>query len=79
MNYARNNKVELDVTSYDLTQAFDSLWERETMNDLWEASVRDDKFALVYKMNETCKVRVKTPVGETENLILKELKCKVQY
>ena len=88
MNYARNNKVELDVTSYDLTQAFDSLWERETMNDLWEASVRDDKFALVYKMNETCKVRVKTPVGETEKFDLEEiemqgtvlapLKCSVQ-
>ena len=28
INYATNNKLETDVTSYDLKQAFDSLWEK---------------------------------------------------
>ena len=67
---------------------FDSLREKETMIDLWEATIDDDKFALIYKMNEKCLVSVKTPVGETEKFELNEiemqgsvlapLKCSVQ-
>ena len=58
------------------------------MNDLWEASINDDKFALIYKMNEKCSVSVKTPVGETDKFELNEIemqgsvlapfKCSVQ-
>ena len=88
INYATNNKLETDVTSYDLKQAFDSLWEKEIMNDLWDVKVQDDKFALIYEMNKECVVTVKTPVGETKPFTLNEiemqgsvlapLKCSVQ-
>ena len=37
INEAINSKEETEVVSYDLAQAFDSLWFRDTMNDLWEA------------------------------------------
>ena len=88
VNHAINNDIELDVTSYDLKQAFDSLWEKEVMNDLWEVDVQDDKFALTYKLNEECNVTVNTPVGETDPFTLKEvemqgtvlapIKCSIQ-
>ena len=45
----------------------------ELMNDLWEVNVQDDKFALISKMNEECNVKVKTPVGETDEFKLKEV------
>ena len=73
INDALNSKEEIDVVSYDLAQAFDSLWFRETMNDLWDAKVQDDKFALISKMNEECNVKVKTPIGDTELFKLKEI------
>ena len=60
-------KVEIDIQFYDLTQAFDSMWYEETMNDMWESmTVRDDKFALISEMNRVVDLFVKTPVGDTE-------------
>ena len=50
--------------------------------------VKDDRFALISKMNEKCQVKVKTPVGDTERFELNQiemqgtvpapLKCAVQ-
>ena len=64
------------------------MWAEETMNDLYDAGVRNDKFALMSLMNETCQVKVKTPVGDTERCKLNRiemqgtvpapLKCAVQ-
>ena len=34
INSALNRGEELSVSSYDISQAFDSLWFRDTMNDL---------------------------------------------
>ena len=42
------------------------MWFEETMNDLWDAGIQDDKFAIIAKLNENCKIAVKTPVGTTE-------------
>ena len=60
----------------------------ETMNDLWDVGVQDEKFALIAKMNEKWKIAVKTPVGITERFELDEIemqgtkfsniKCSVQ-
>ena len=60
----------------------------ETHNDLFDAGVRDDRFALIAKMDEESLVKVKTPCGPTEQFELKEiiqqgsvfgpLKCSVQ-
>ena len=36
------------------------------MISLWDLGVRSDLFALVYKLNEVAKIRVKTPFGMTE-------------
>ena len=60
-------KVDIDIQFYDLSQAFDSMWFEETMNDMWETmEVRDDKFALISEMNAQVDLFVKTPVGDSE-------------
>ena len=56
----------LDVQLYDIRQMFDSLWECETMNDLYEVCTPDDKLALVYESNREIFIKVNTPFGETE-------------
>ena len=53
----------------DLNKCFDTLWTQETMNDLYDLGVRDDKFALTSSLNDLCRVTVKTPVGQTNEFI----------
>ena len=36
------------------------------INDLWEAGIKDDNLALIFKANEFVNVGVKTPFGMTE-------------
>ena len=45
----------------DIEKCFDKMSYRETANDIWLAGVQDDKFLLMAKSNEKCKVAVKTP------------------
>ena len=88
VNEAIRNKKSIDIQFYDLEKCFDAMWQEETMNDYYDAGVRDDKFALTSLMNEKCQVKVKTPVGDTERFELKRiemqgtvpapLKCAVQ-
>ena len=49
------------------------MWAGETMNDFYDAGVRDDRFSLISLMNEQCKVKVKTPVGDTERFELNRI------
>ena len=47
----------------DYKQMFDSECLFECMNDLFEAGVNDDKFALLYEANRENLVAVQTPNG----------------
>ena len=88
INYALKEKMEVDLNLYDLAKCFDSMWYQETMNDLWDVGVQDEKFALIAKMNEKCQIAVKTPVGITDRFELEQIemqgtkfsniKCSVQ-
>jgi hypothetical protein len=60
------NKEPVDLVIVDYKQCFDSLWLEDTMNDLFDAGITDDKLALIYKLNSTNQVAVKTPFGLTE-------------
>ena len=82
-------KVEVDIQFYDLSQAFDSMWYEETMNDMWESlEVKDDKFSLISEMNREVDLFIKTPVGDSEQFtvnrieqqgtVLAPLKCSNQ-
>ena len=73
INYCIENNLDVDMTLYDLQKCFDSMWYDETMNDLWDAGVRNEKFALISKMNQNCNIAVKTPVGITDRFELEEI------
>ena len=67
INDVLNRKKEsIDIQILDYRQCFDSLWFEESINDLWEAGIKDDKLALIAKANENVKVAVKTPLGISE-------------
>ena len=58
---------------YDLAKCFDSMWFQETMNDLWDAGVKDDKFSMISKIYANCNIAVKTPVGITDMFQLEKI------
>ena len=51
INNAINNNINIDLTLYDIEKCFDAQWYQETMNDLWDVGVTDDRFALISEMN----------------------------
>ena len=58
----RSNK-KIDLMILDYKQMFDSECLFECMNDLYEAGVKDDIFALIYEANRKNNVAVQTPHG----------------
>jgi hypothetical protein len=43
------------------------------MNDMYDNGVKDDIFVLLSKMNESCRVTVKPPVGVTDEFVLENI------
>ena len=72
----KEGKHCIDLQIYDLVQAFDSLWLKDCMNDLFDIlplQMRDNRLALVYELNKTNLVSVKTPVGLSEQFSCDEI------
>ena len=66
----------IDLQIYDLVQAFDSLWLKDCMNDLFDilpVEMQDKRLALVYELNKSNQVSVKTPVGLSEQFSCDEI------
>ena len=49
------------------------MWLKETINDVYDANIKDDKIALLYESNKTSQVSIKTPVGITERKEIEEV------
>ena len=73
INDAIRNKKNIDIQYYDISKCFDTLWAQDTMNDYYDVGVKDDKFALISLLNKKCNVKVKTPVGDTENFEVQDI------
>ena len=83
-----SSKKQITIVIYDCEQCFDSLWQEEVTNDLYEAGVTDDKLSLLYKITQNNKVAVKTSQGlsqrkQVENIICQgepwgPIECSVQ-
>ena len=58
----------IDICTYDIAKCFDALWLEETINDLSDTGLNNDKLSLLYLENEHCKVAVKTPNGLTRRV-----------
>ena len=63
----------IDIQTIDIHKCFDEMWYSETLNDIYDAKVTDDKFAILAKLDEKAIVKIKTPCGETEMFELQKL------
>ena len=63
IDHARYLKTPLYLTFYDYSTCFDSLWLEDCMISLWDLGIRNELFALIFKMNELANIKVKTPFG----------------
>ena len=64
---------ETDLQFFDLTKCFDSMWLKETLNDVYDTGVKNDLLVLMYETNKKCKLAIKTPVGTTSREEIKEI------
>ena len=89
INDVKNGTAEdIDIQGYDIHKCFDEMNYEETHNDLWDVGVKNDKFAVIAKLDEQAEVVVKTPCGTTDKFNLKKsvmqgtvfapIKCSVQ-
>ena len=56
----------LFVTLYDYSQCFDSLWLTDSLLSLIKVGVDKEIVSILRRLNETCNIVVKTPVGMTD-------------
>lgn len=74
VNEVINGKGEdTDLQIYDISKCFDSMWLKETLNDVYDTNIKNDKLALLYETNKKSEVAVKTPIGMTERNEMKEI------
>ena len=93
VNAAVNNVINgdgksFDIQGFDVVKCFDEMWYEETLNDMWDVQIQDDRFALISKLDDNCKIVVKTPCGVTDMFelsrivlqgsVLGPIKCSVQ-
>ena len=74
MNDVLNGKSKpINILAVDIKKCFDEMNFQETHNDLWDLMNKSDKFALLSQLDKHCAVKVRTPVGLTEEFILREI------
>ena len=58
---------EVWLTFYDIEKCFDSLWLEDCIVSLFDNGVKNDLLNLVYKMNQSAEIVVRTPFGDTDS------------
>ena len=72
-HYSKEKHVTFQILDYSL--CFDSMWYEEVTNDLYEAGIKDDKLALIAKINESNDLAIQTPLGLTKRENVKRIIC----
>ena len=70
-----HSKKQITISTYDCEMCFDSLWQEDVINDLYEAGVTDDKLSLLYKINEINKLAIKTHDGLSLRKTVEKIIC----
>ena len=71
----------IDIQLFRVIKYLDKLWREESINDLYEANLNNDKLVLLYAENQKNSISVKTPYGKTQKfsientIIFGSLKC----
>ncbi len=70
-----NKRLRRDTYLFfgDLVKCFDRLWLRDCVVDLYEAGARARDAKMVYLLNKEAQIKIKTPVGTTEEIVVKEI------
>ena len=80
MNEAKCSKSEaLDINVYDVEKCFDSMWLSESINDMYDAGMRDDKLCLLYHSNKNAKIVIKTSSGTTNSISISNKVMQGEY
>ena len=58
-NVINGNGPETDLQLFDIRQCFDSMWLRETLNDMFDADINDDYLAMLFETNKKCELAIK--------------------
>ena len=74
-NTRKKKEKPISICIYDCKQCFDSLWQEEVINDIFEAGVKSDKLALLYEINKKNYAAVKTQFGLTERSKVQNIIC----
>ena len=62
----KGSEEAVDICAYDVDKCFDSLWTFECINDLYDSGLKNDKLTLLFEMNKSAQVAIKTSHGITE-------------
>ena len=74
MNDIKNGKgEEAHIHVYDIVKCFDKMWLKEVLNDLYDVNMKNDQLSLLYDLNKTSKVAIKTPCGITKRTEMNEI------
>ena len=70
---AKGDAEAINICTYDIAKCLDALWLDETVNDLHDTGLQNDKLSLFYLENRKCKVAIKTPNGITERINMEDI------
>ena len=73
VDHAKHMNLPLYVTVYDFAQCFDALWLEDCIVSMWNIGVRDETLSTLYNMNKKATIKVKTPVGISEEFVCENI------
>ena len=74
--HAKNKSSKpISIGIYDCEQCFDLLWQDEVINNLYDAGLRNDKLALLQKINHKNRLAIKTHDGSSQRKDVEYILC----
>ena len=70
---SRGKEEPCDIGVYDIMKAFDSLWAKDCLNDLYDVGCVNDKLALLELGTQNARVAIKTSKGITDRINIKNI------
>ena len=75
LDHHKSKEKPITFQILDFSLCFDSMWFEEVTNDLYEAGIRDEKLALIAKINESNELAIQTAVGLTRRENIERIIC----
>ena len=70
VDHSKYLNLPIYITLYDYSQCFDSLWLSDCLLSLLKVGVDEEVISTLHKLNKTCNITVKTPVGMTSEFTM---------